>query len=135
MGAANPPRVGCLASPFGAYDFGAALGAAAAAAAAAAGNGDAGGSPNTAVVRVSPNGSWAVPSLEASLALASGSLLDGSGAGSVPGPLTGVGGSGSLSGVRGGGGSGPRRDGGGGAGLGPGASRLGQGSTSRTAGP
>jgi hypothetical protein len=95
MGAANPPRVGTLASPFGHYNFGELLGpasaggtgsdASASAVAASAGSGPllpgAGGSVPVGdpasvggvVVSVAPDGTWVAQGLHESIGLASGS--------------------------------------------------------------
>jgi hypothetical protein len=97
MGAANPPRVGTLASPFGNYDFGSLLSGggggssagsdsiAASAAAVSAGSGPllpgAGGSvpvgdPSSVggvVVSVAPDGTWVAQGLQESIGIASGS--------------------------------------------------------------
>jgi hypothetical protein len=132
MGAANPPRVGALASPFGNYNFGALAaageevgsggsggpGSAGPSGGGISGGGGGQGSVGEMVISIAPDGSWVAPGLSASVALASGgassgggSAAGGSGGGAAAGGGGGGGGSGGSggSGARGGRGSGGRR--------------------------
>jgi hypothetical protein len=75
MGAANPPRVGTLASPFGTCDFQGLSGSAAGGAAGGSGgrsNGT-GACGATTVIAAAPDGAWVAPGLQDSIALMSSS--------------------------------------------------------------